>query len=153
MAYTAANARQQILDVLADAADDIGLALADLGEAYELLDDHAAERLEEQLFGPVQLAYGRAKRTHAEFARRYELPTHAFVAQAAGGGPSTGAKGFIERSVEAASKADGTLATLQDSMLPVEVGDPELRAGITAVRELLGGVRGQAREIVRVFGR
>jgi hypothetical protein len=152
MAYTAANARAQVLDVLADAADDIGRALADLGEAYELLDDHAAERLEEELFGPVQMAYGRAKRTHAEFAKRYDLPGHEFAPQAPGG-PSHGAKGFIERAVEAASKADGTLATLQDSMLPVEVGDPELRAGITAVRELLGGVRGHAREILRVFGR
>jgi hypothetical protein len=153
VAYTAANARQQILDVLADAADDVGRALADLGEAYELLDDHAADRLEEELFGPVQTAYGRAKRTHAEFAKRYDLPPHVFAPQVADGGPSTGAKGFIERAVEAASEADGTLATLQDSMLPVEVGDPELRAGITAVRELLGGVRGHAREIVRVFGR
>ena len=152
MAYTAANARAQVLDVLADAADDIGRALADLGEAYELLDDHAAERLEEELFGPVQMAYGRAKRTHAEFAKRYDLPGHEFAPQAPGG-PSHGAKGFIERAVEAASKADGTLATRQDSMLPVEVGDPELRAGITAVRELLGGVRGHAREILRVFGR
>jgi hypothetical protein len=152
MAYTAANARAQVLDVLADAADDVGRALADLGEAYELLDDHAAERLEQELFGPVQTAYGRAKRTHTEFAKRYDLPVHGFAPQTPGG-PSNGAKGFIERAVEAASKADGTLATLQDSMLPVEVGDQELRAGITAVRELLGGVRGHAREIVRVFGR
>ena len=38
-------------------------------------------------------------------------------------------------------------------MLPVEVGDRELRAGIAEVRELLGGLRGRARELVRTLGR
>jgi hypothetical protein len=152
MAYTAANARQQVLDVLAQAADEIGVALAALGEAYELLDERAAGQLEEKLFGPVQAAYGRAKRTHSEFAGRHDLPTHAFTSQTPGA-PSGGAKGFIERAVTAASQADGELATLQDSMLPVEVGDPELRAGITEVRESLGHVRGSARDLLRVLGR
>ncbi len=55
-----------------------------LGSAYEQLDDQQADRLEEQLFRPVQRAYGRAKRTHAQF------------------------------------------------------GDPDLRAGLTEVRQLIG---------------
>jgi hypothetical protein len=38
-------------------------------------------------------------------------------------------------------------------MLPVEVGDPELRAGLAEVRELLGGLRARARELVRTLGR
>jgi hypothetical protein len=38
-------------------------------------------------------------------------------------------------------------------MLPVEVGDPQLRAGLAAVRELIGGLRAQARELVRTLGR
>ena len=38
MAYTDAQARQQLLDALASAADEIGVALANLGEAYEQLD-------------------------------------------------------------------------------------------------------------------
>ncbi len=38
-------------------------------------------------------------------------------------------------------------------MLPIEVGDTELRAGLQEVRELLGAVRGHARELVRVLGR
>jgi hypothetical protein len=152
MTYAAADARQQILDVLADAADDIARALADLGEAYEKLDERAAEQLETEIFRPVQMAYGRVQRTYNEFAIRYELPSHAFGAQQAGA-PSTGARGFVERAVAAASQADGALAVLQGSMLPVDVGDPELRAGITEVRELLGGVRGRARDLVRVLGR
>src|SRR5438105_2716273 len=74
MAHTDAQARQQLLDTLAGAADDIGLALAHLGEAYEQLDESTAERLEQQLFRPAQAAYGRAKRTHADFAARHRLP-------------------------------------------------------------------------------
>ena len=74
MPYTTAEARQQLLDALAQATDEIGLALALLGEAYDRLDEHAAERLERELFRPVQIAYGRAQRTHAEFAQRHGLP-------------------------------------------------------------------------------
>ena len=52
----------------ADAIDDLARALAALGVAYEQLDEHHADELEEMLFGPVQSAYGRARRTHTEFA-------------------------------------------------------------------------------------
>ena len=45
MAYTTAEARQQLLDDLAHAVDEIGVALAALGGAYELLDEHTADRL------------------------------------------------------------------------------------------------------------
>ena len=152
MTYAAADARQQILDVLAAVADDIARALADLGEAYEMLDERAADQLETEIWRPVQSAYGRVQRTYAEFATRYDLPSHEFAAQKPGA-PSTGARGFVERAVSAASAADGALAVLQDSMLPVEVGDAELRAGIMEVRGLLGGVRGRARDLVRVLGR
>ena len=56
------------------AADEIAIALALLSEAYEHLDERTAEHLEEQLFQPIQAAYGRAKRVHAGFAQRHELP-------------------------------------------------------------------------------
>jgi hypothetical protein len=150
--YTAADARQQILDVLAGVADDIAAALADLGEAYEHLDERAADQLETEIWKPVQSAYGRVQRTYTDFATRHGLPTHEFAAQTPGA-PSTGARGFVERAVSATSTADGALAVLQDSMLPVEVGDAELRAGIMEVRGLLGGVRLHARDLVRVLGR
>ncbi len=74
-------------------------------------------------------------------------------ARASGGAPSTGVKGFIDAAVDAAGRADGELAALQDSMLPVEVGDAELRAGLQEVRELIGELRGRARELVRTLGR
>ncbi len=52
-----------------------------------------------------------------------------------------------------AARADETLSTLQDSMLPVEVGDPELRAGLAEVRVGLAEVEGHARDFLRTFGR
>jgi hypothetical protein len=152
MAYTTVEGRQELLDALAGAIDQIGLALASLGAAYEQLDEPTADRLEEELFGPVQVAYGRAKRTHAEFAGRHGLTSPTFDAPSAGL-PSTGSKGFIEAAVNAAGAADSALAALQDSMLPVEVGDAEVRAGLMEVRELLDGVRERARELVRTLGR
>jgi hypothetical protein len=60
---------------------------------------------------------------------------------------------LIDAAVNAASGADGMLGELQDSMLPIEVGDGELRAGLSEVRELLAGARARARELVRVLGR
>jgi hypothetical protein len=152
MAYTTADARQELLDTLAEAIEQVGVALMALGAAYEQLDEHNADRLEAELFGPVQVAYGRAKRTYAQFADRHGLTSRTFEAPSPGV-PSTGAKGFIDGAVSTAAAADGVLATLQDSLLPVEVGDAELRAGITEVRELLGGLRQRARELERTLGR
>ena len=62
-------------------------------------------------------------------------------------------KGFLDQALVAVGEADSVLAELQDSMMPVEVGDPELRAGLAEVRELVGGVRVQGREFLRTFGR
>jgi hypothetical protein len=152
MAYTNAEARQQLLDTLADATGEIGFALAAVGEAYERLDENTADRLERELFRPVQMAYGRAQRTHAEFADRHGLPTRTFEPRSPGA-PSQGVKGLLENAVAAIGQADATLATLQDSMLPVEVGDPSLRAGLEEVRTLLGGLPGRARELLRTVGR
>lgn len=152
MAYTTLEGRQQLLERVAEAAERLGFALAYLGEAYEHLDDHAAERLEEELFRPVQKAYGLTKRDYAAFAERYGLPPHIFEPQPPQVLPGA-AKGAIESAVEAVGEADGILAALQDSMLPVEVGDPQLRAALAQVRQLLGGLRQQARGLVRTLGR
>jgi len=150
--YSSAEARQQLLDTLAEATERLGGALAALTEAYEQLDEATAERLEQQLFRPVQSAYGRARRTHAGFAERHELPPRSF-SPALPGAPSLGVKGFLERAVADVESADSTLATLQDSMLPVEVGDAELRAGLGEVRAQLDHIRARARELLRTFGR
>lgn len=152
MTYTNVEGRQQLLNALAEAIDEIGLALAALSAAYEQLDLATADTLEEQLFGPVQLAYGRAKRTYAAFADRHGLTTRAFEPQSAGL-PSTGAKGFIDSAVAAVSSASGTLATLQDSPVLLEVGDIELRKGVVEIRELIGDLPHRARELVRRLGR
>jgi hypothetical protein len=152
MAYTTAQAREQMLQSVAQAIAEAGVALASLGEAYEQLDEQSADRLEEELFRPVQLAYGRAKRTYTEFAARHDLPSQTFE-PASPGAPSHGVKGFLDSAVDAAGRADGMLAALQDSMLPVEVGDPELRAGLEEVRTLLGDLPGRARQFVRTLGR
>ena len=152
MAYVTREAREELLEAIADAIDRIAVALAALGAAYEQLDERTADRLEEELFRPVQVAYGRAQRTHAGFAERHGLPGRAFE-PAFAGHPSQGVKGLLDDAVDAVAGADDVLSELQDSMRPVEVGDAELRAGLSDVRELLGALRGRARELVRVLGR
>src|SRR3954454_24512785 len=82
MPYSTAEARQQLLDDIAVATEDIGVALAVLTEAYAHLEEGMAARMEEELFRPVQVAYGRARRTHTGFAERHGLPTRAFEPRA-----------------------------------------------------------------------
>jgi hypothetical protein len=152
MAYTTQQARQDLLDGLAAAANELAFGSACLAEAYERLDEHSAEKLEEECFRPVQMAYGRAKRTHTEFAGRHGLQAAAFEQQPTGLA-SQGAAAFVERAVEAVGAADRGLAGLQDSMLPVEAGDGELRAGLRAIREPLSAVPENARGLLRGLGR
>jgi hypothetical protein len=152
MAYTNVEGRQELLDALAEAIDEIGYALASLGAAYEELDEPTADRLEEELFGPVQVAYGRAKRTHGEFAGRHGLPGRAFEQQSPGL-PSTRARGFIDHAVEAVAQASDMLAAAQDMPALLDVGDPELRAGLMEVRRQLAEVPHRARDLVRTLGR
>jgi hypothetical protein len=150
--YIAAEARQQLLDDLAGVIGLISLALANFGEAYEQLDDASADRLEAVLFRPVQVAYGRAQRTHAAFASRHKLPGRSFSPRSPGGRPHD-ARGAIDRAVEAIGSADDAIAGLLDSGFMIDVGDPELRAGLTEIRVLLGDLRLNAREFVRRLGR
>src|SRR5215218_8219841 len=139
MTYSSDEGRRELLGATAEAADTIGVALAALGAAYELVDDDTADRLESELFGPVQGAYGRAKRSFA--------PTPE------AGAPSAGASGYVEQALEAVEHADDILSELQDSMLPVEVGDPELRAALADVRTRLGEVPARTAELLRTLGR
>ena len=152
MARTAAEDRRQLLEDLGRAIDALSVALASLGAAYEALDERTADHLEEQLFRPVQSAAGRARRIHGAFAARHGLPAGDFP-PASAGPASLGARGFVDRATDAVEEADVALAELQDSMLPVEVGDPELRAGLAEVRALVADVRGRARALVRTLGR
>lgn len=152
MAYRADEARQELLDDIAVAIERLAAALADLGAAYEQLDEQTADRLEDALFRPAQTAYGRARRTHTGFAQRHGLPIRDF-APAAPGTLSHRPGELVSRAVERIVEADEALADLQDSMRPVEVGDAELRAGLADVRERLGALPDAARELTRRLGR
>lgn len=152
MSYSANEARRQLLDDIADATDQLALAVAALTEAYEELDEQTADRLEEELFRPVQSAYGRLRRTHAEFAERHRLPGRGFESST-GGMHSGDPRVYVERAVDAIERADQGLADLQDSMMPVEVGDRELREGLSEVRETISELPARARRLMRAQGR
>jgi hypothetical protein len=152
MTYTTVEARQKILSDMAIATEQIAVSMAALGEAYEQLDEHAADVLEEQLFRPVQQAYGRIQRTYSEFAIRSGLPGRSFEPSTPGP-QSQSIQTLIDRAVLASGEADQTIAELQDSMLPVEVGDTQLRAGLSQAREALAAVPLRARALIRTVGR
>jgi hypothetical protein len=152
MSYTTQEGRERIVRELLQAAGQIELALSYLADAYELVDEGVADRLETQLFSPVQAAYSRARRTHAQFKRRYELADPDALPAAHRPRPH-GPRHLIEGAADALEQADHWIAELQDSMLPVEVGDPELRAGLSETRELIGPLPANARALVRTLGR
>jgi hypothetical protein len=152
MAFTAAEARAGMLEEIGQAADQLSLSIACLNQAYELLDESAADRLEADLFRPVQLAYGRLQRTYREFSTRTGGPQREFAPSSAGA-PSQGAKAFIERAVSSAATAGQLIAALQDSMLPIEFGDAPLRAELSDVRGRLDVLPTRARELLRTLGR
>lgn len=152
MAYTSEEARTQILQDIAGAIDQLALALANLSEAYELLDEDSADQMEQVIFRPVQSAYGRAQRTYSSFAARHGLPTRSFSV-ASPGQHAHDAKVYVERAIDAIEAADHQVAELQDSMLPVDVGDTELRAGLSESRAAIAEAPARGRRLLRLFGR
>lgn len=152
MAYTSESARRQLLEELGQAVEQLALAIDALGQAYEAADERTADQLEAELFRPVQAAYGRAQRTRAGFAERHGL-TPDPVSPAAAGTPSGDPRVHLERAITAIERADEIIAEMQDSMLPVEVGDRELRDGLTEARELIAAAPTQARQLLRLIGR
>lgn len=147
-----AGARAQLLDAVAAATDQLGQALAALGAAYEHLDDPTADRLEEELFRPLQTAYGRAQRTYAAFAQRAGLPARAFAVADTPAG-ARGVTELLTRALDAVHGANDALIGLQDSMMPVEFGDAELRHGLGEVRSLISVLPARARGFTRTRGR
>ena len=152
MAITSGEARQQILDDLAEAVERIGFAAGRLGEAYEALSVGAADRLEAELYMPVQKAFGRGKRTYTQYAERSGLSPRSFAPPPLGV-PHDGARGWIDQAVEAAASADFQIADLQDSEIAIEFGDPELRAGLSETRSLLAQLPGASTNFLRSLGR
>ena len=153
MAYSTEEARIQLLDDIAHAIDELGVALAALGAAYEQLDEQSADRMEDALFRPTQTALGRAKRTYTGFAERHGLTAPPVAEQTTGVPPSAGARGNLDRAAETVAEAELILAELQDSMMPVEVGDAELRSGLADVRATIGPLAEAAHEFIRTLGR
>ncbi len=151
MSYTNDSGRRQIIDDSVAGANYMGDALAALGEAYELLDERAADQMEESVFKPTQAAYGQLKRTLTEFALRYGLPQPTFPVSMvpAPTDPHT----TLDRVADLIQSTDDVLADLQDTLLPVEVGDAELRAGLSRTRTLIGRVPASAEALIRILGR
>jgi hypothetical protein len=146
------DVRQGVLDTIGEAIDELGKALAAFGVAYELLDERSADRLEEELFGPVQKGYGRAKRTYADFAARYSLDASAFEQPGSSSG-SRDVRRFLDTAIESVDEAEEILIHLQDSGQTVDYGDADLRAGLAGVREVVGNVRASSRLFLRTLGR
>ena len=109
--------------------------------------------MEDALFRPVQTALGRAKRTHTGFAERHGLTATLQAEQTTGVPPSAGARGYLDRAAETVAEAELILSELQDSMMPVEVGDAELRAGLADVRGAIGPIDDATHEFMRTLGR
>jgi hypothetical protein len=152
MAYTSESARRQLLDELGQAADRLSSAINALGDAYEAADEGTAEVIEAQLFRPVQGAYGRAQRTRSGFADRHELSAEPLT-PATAAAPSADPRVHLERAATAIEQADQVIAEMQDSMLPVEVGDREFRDGLAEVRELIAPAPSEARRLLGRIGR
>jgi hypothetical protein len=146
------EARRELLDEIAQAIDRVALALASAGEAYELLDDDTADRLEQHLFRPLQAAYGGLQRTHSEFAGRHGQPAQKFAPRTAPAA-THGPRAPIDDASRSAGEADALISELQDSFAPVEYGDAPLRAGLAEARRQLVEAQSGARELVRTLGR
>ena len=151
MAYTTHEGRTQILEDTAQAAAELARAITALGEAYEHLDEQTAELMEQRLFRPLQGAYGQLNRTRSEFAQRTKLVA-AEVPAVTVPAPE-GPRASLEHAADAISDADQMLAELQDTLLPVEVGDQPLRAGLSDVRSAIGRLPELCDEMIRTVGR
>src|SRR5579884_814857 len=123
MTYTTSEARESLIGDVGRALEQLGFALACLGEAYELVDESAADRLEEELFRPVRSAYARAGRARSGFIARHGLQATPAGQPGSSGLHSSDPRVYLERAIEASGRAEAIIAELQDSMLPVEVGD------------------------------
>src|SRR3954452_3259938 len=119
MAITTLEARRQILDDLAAALDQLGLAVACSAEAFEQLAVDSADRLEADLYRPVQRAYGRGQRTHAQFAQRIGLGGDPFPPPSPAPAEQ-GVKDLVQKMPAPLADADRRIAELQDTLLPIE---------------------------------
>lgn len=152
MTYDATAAREDLIAALMRVDAHLATAVDALGVAYDALDEQTAERLESELFGPIVKAAGRVRRTAQEFAARFGLG----VPEQLSPGPARSrrpVRELITRAADESAHADAELAAVQDSGQAIEVGDAELRAGLSATRVLLGPVSQHARTLLGTLGR
>ena len=152
MAYDSGQARVELLDEVGDATDDLGRGAGRSGRGLR-----GARRLQRRAPGGAALPARpdglRARAAHPQRVRRAATACPTAPSRPRPRAPSQGVKGFIDAAVSAVVRADARLAQLQDSMRPVEVGDAELRAGLSEVRRLVADVPRRASEFVRGLGR
>jgi hypothetical protein len=151
MSYTNESGRLQILEDSAEAARDLDRALVALGEAYEHLDDDHADALEAAVFKPLQGAFGLLKRTRSEFAERFALPL--IEPEPAPEMAPSQPRELLEQAGDAVQAADDVISELQDTLLPVEVGDQELRVALSTVRTQIAYLPAACDDLIRVLGR
>lgn len=151
MSYTSESGRQQILDDTIAAVGRLEAALGQLGEAYDQLDERTAENMEDGVFRPLQAAYSLLRRVHLQFAEHYGLSA---LEPPAGVVPSPrDPRVAFAQASDAIEQGERILSELQDSLLPVEVGDRELRTGLADVRTQLAPLPQACAALVRGFGR
>lgn len=152
MSYDATAARSDLIAALGRVDAHLAAAVDALGVAYDTLDEQTAGRLESELFGPIVKASGRVRRTAQEFAARFALtvPERPSPAPVSSRRP---VRELITRSADSVAHADAELAAVQDSGQAIEVGDADLRAGLSATRVLLATVPQSARSLLGTLGR
>ena len=143
MAFTTREAHEQIVAELGWAVGQIALASETLSDAYERLDVTTADRLEDELYRPLQRSFGRAKRTLVQFAGKVGIEPSEGEPDETNLGRLT-VKQTIERAVALAADGGQRIAELQDSDMAIAAGDAELRAGLAETRRLLGELSSRA---------
>jgi len=153
MTYSSHEGYERIFSDSAEAASSLLGAIEPLGTAYEALDEHAADELESQLYGPIGLAAKTLLASVTAFAGRCGEAFERPVAKHFAGGREDGARQHVDAALAFVGEADEILAELQDSLIPVEVGDAPLREGLAATRRTLAPLPQAARELERTLGR
>ena len=122
MSYTTADGRRQVLDALAAAADQLGNAVAYLGGPTNSSTTMPPSAWRSSCSARCSSRTAGRGACTASSRSATTSPARSFEAQQ----PhmrANDARGLIDSAVEAVARADGGLGGLQDSMLPIEVGD------------------------------